>query len=452
LPQPGYYRWFIAGSLLVQSGAMEKNKQLLAACLLEIERSVGWGPASDWSNEDFENLSDKVFEKTGTRLSLSTMRRIWGRIRYDGFPNSATLNALAAFAGYTDWRSFCTQHATKENITENHDDVPAAPEIYEAIPKKSPARGIKRWAAISLLTGAIVLLAYQYNRNPKINYNANYVFSARKVTDDLPNSVVFTYDARAAAGAKVMIQQSWDTSRREYVDAKGTKHTSIYYYPGYFRAKLMINDKVVRQTPVYIQTKGWKAIAQREPLPVYFNNQDIWQKEKLSVSAKQMVKAFNGSQLNNHWVEFDNMREFPGIDGDNFVFETELRNTATVEECLCRKVRIVLLGANYPMMLPLAAKGCVADINVFLGDSAILGKEHDLSAFGCDFQNPQLLRCEVQKSMIKIFLNNNLILSVPHSKPMGKVLGIRVVFEGAGEITKVRLASAHANYDLMKKE
>src|SRR5262245_33362422 len=68
-------RWFIAGSLLVQIRAMEKNKQLLAACLAHIETALGWGNASDWSNADFDNLSDKIFEKTGTRLSLSTLRR-----------------------------------------------------------------------------------------------------------------------------------------------------------------------------------------------------------------------------------------------------------------------------------------------------------------------------------------------------------------------------------------
>jgi len=95
---------------------MENNKQWLAVCCLEIEESLGWGASAAWRNEDFESLAEKILEKTGISLSLSTMKRIWARVRYDNFPTNATLNALVVFINYKDWRNFCEQHPLNTDV------------------------------------------------------------------------------------------------------------------------------------------------------------------------------------------------------------------------------------------------------------------------------------------------------------------------------------------------
>jgi len=99
-----------------------------------------------------------------------------------------------------------------------------------------------------------------------------------------------------------------------------------------------------------------------------------------------MLRELTGSSLfNDTWVDFDNMREFPSIAGDHFTLETTLRNTSTVEECLCRKVKITILGRESVIVLPFSDKGCISDLRLFGGGQEIDGKDHDLSAFGCDF-------------------------------------------------------------------
>jgi hypothetical protein len=152
-------------------------------------------------------------------------------------------------------------------------------------------------------------------------------------------------------------------------------------------------------------------------------------------------------------LQFADIREFPGIDGDNFSFETVLRNTTTVEDCLCRKVRVILLGTNSPVILPLAATGCVADIYAYLGDTLLDGKKRDMSAFGCDIGNLQRLSCEVRGERMNLFLNNHMILSLPHKNSIGRLVGIRVLFEGSGEIEQMSISSpAGSHLDLLKKE
>src|ERR1700754_2469433 len=81
-----------------------KNDSALQQCRLLIESSLGWGDAASWTNEDFDTLSESIFDKTGVRLSVSTLKRIWGKVKYDSSPNMGTLNALARYAGFEGCR------------------------------------------------------------------------------------------------------------------------------------------------------------------------------------------------------------------------------------------------------------------------------------------------------------------------------------------------------------
>src|SRR6266481_242088 len=95
---------------------MEKEKQLLLLCRKLIEQSLNWGDGSIWSNDDFEQLSEKIFDKTKVKLSVSTLKRIWGKVRYENFPTTATLNALTGFLGYESWRDFKQKNLIEDEI------------------------------------------------------------------------------------------------------------------------------------------------------------------------------------------------------------------------------------------------------------------------------------------------------------------------------------------------
>ena len=89
---------------------MQTEEELIFTCRQRIEAELNWGPSDRWSNQDFEHLSDKIMERTQVRLSVSTLKRIWGKVRYDSLPTTTTLNALAQFSGYESWRYFVAEH------------------------------------------------------------------------------------------------------------------------------------------------------------------------------------------------------------------------------------------------------------------------------------------------------------------------------------------------------
>ena len=90
--------------LLLNDNPMAKDH--IQICKNEIEKSLKWGPADDWTNHDFEQLVEEIFAKTGANVSITTLKRVWGKVDYQSKPSISTLNVLALYLGYAHWRDF----------------------------------------------------------------------------------------------------------------------------------------------------------------------------------------------------------------------------------------------------------------------------------------------------------------------------------------------------------
>lgn len=82
------------------------------------EKKTGWGDSDLWSNQDFLELSEMIFDQTGKTLSHVTLKRIWGKVRYESLPHTSTLNTIVQFLGYRNWRDFCVQNPAAVTGTE----------------------------------------------------------------------------------------------------------------------------------------------------------------------------------------------------------------------------------------------------------------------------------------------------------------------------------------------
>jgi len=423
---------------------MEKEKQLLILCCRQIEQMLEWGDSEDWTNDDFEQLSEKIFVKTKVQLSVSTLKRLWGKVRYENFPATSTLNALATFMGYENWRAFRQKNdPSKNKATIINPPVGTGESVLlPPRPVQPEAKKVNKFlviAAIAILVGSVLLVV---KKKPYSSVDLSQIkFEAVKVSDTLPNSVIFNYDASAFHSDSVYIQQSWDPRRRERVDGNAKQHTSIYYNPGYFIAKLIVNNDIKKECIVNIQTHGWKGIIEKDPVPTYLSAKECHDHGFLGISTTALQQKTGTPVFNNTWVKFANVRDFATIDPNNFSFETSLRNTSAVEASVCRRVNVLLLLKGSAIILPLCDKGCISEINLFSGETWISGKDHDLSAFGCDFGQLQHLKCTVAGHHLKVYLNDKQVLDLPQKNKLPGIAGIRFEFEGAGEIKNVKLTT-----------
>ena len=66
------------------------------------------------SPKDFEFLSDVISNELNERISVSTLKRLWGYTRYLSSPSNSTLSTLCRLLGFRDWQDYV---ANRENTS-----------------------------------------------------------------------------------------------------------------------------------------------------------------------------------------------------------------------------------------------------------------------------------------------------------------------------------------------
>ncbi|MEJ7691835.1 hypothetical protein [Daejeonella sp.] len=404
-----------------------------------LEQKLGWGSSSGWNNQEFEDLSDKIFDATKTKLSVSTLKRISGKIKYEGSFNKSTLNALAQYIGFENWNSFAYSGFQRDSVTI----AESSPVIQAAGVNRAKSALKLKIVFTSVIIGLVILfLIYKnYSYNLSTETPASVKFVSRKITDNLPNSVVFNYDVSKIDADSFFIQQNWDPQRRQKISPKNHTLTSIYYYPGHFNARLIANEKVLKKSRVFIKTKGWKGIIEQEPVPIYLSNEEIKKTGAIGISKETLKEKTGLNVFNSVNTWFLNVRSFNGLNADNFQFEGTLRNTSAVNVSLCRRIYIFILFNGGAFTIPLADRGCISSLYLTTGQRTIDGKENDLSKFGCDFKEDQKVECRVQNKVMTIVLNGKRIFQESVAENLAELVGIKISFEGTGEIKNVRLGA-----------
>jgi hypothetical protein len=419
---------------------IESEDILLAHCKKLIEEKLGWGNSEKWTNQDFEELSQRIFEVTAITLSPTTLKRIWGKVKYDSAPTITTLNTLAQFIGFEHWRAFRQNHFPK-----NEDIEPLVVQVHT---NGEAAKTAKRPYVFSfilpllLVFGAISWYFLSKAQNTPVQINpAYYSFSSKKVVSvGVPNSVIFDYDASKAPYDSVYIQQDWDPSKRVKVSKEQQQHTSVYYYPGSFQAKLVVGTQVVQEHNLFIQTDGWLPLIQQEKIPVYFKQEDAINDGHLGLSVEKIQAQNIPLKPAAPIIQYSNLKDFGDIKTDNFIFETSVRNTYREGASVCQYTEIGLLCEGTAIMIHLSAKGCISENSLYFIDHGISGKEHDLSKFGTDFKDFVKVRCESVNGKVKIFVDNQLAYEFPYRSPISKIMGITYRFQGAGLVDDVKLS------------
>ncbi len=407
-----------------------------------IENKLEWGETANWSTADFEKLSDKIQEKTGVILSVSTLKRIFGRIDYQSKPALTTLNTLAQYLGYEDWRAFHNAYAQKE--------IPQA-QVLSKSTFEPQVSAQKKYGPVFIIAISSVLVlvlvglfGYRFVQKKKQFNSSTFRFSSKTMlTQGLPNSVVFDYDASAAnENDSVFIAQSWDTSRKMQVDRNGKHHSAIYYYPGYFRAKLIIGNKIVHEHDIQIKTDGWLGVVEaawgKEPL--YFKKDEIALPHEIAVT-QELLKSYKIDLLPEAPpVRFYNQKNMTGVMTNNFSFETDIKTGTGGSGNSCQRVEVLLQSKNDIFIVPLVNTACIGDIALTAGGFYTDSKQDDLSGFGCDLSEWTKLKIVCKNQQIRFWINDKPVYATTIKNTPTEIVGLQYRFKGAGFIRNTRLS------------
>jgi hypothetical protein len=298
---------------------------------------------------------------------------------------------------------------------------------------------------VVLITIAIIattLIAMYIKKEPAPVVASAYTFSYKPVTRDIPNSVIFSYNAKTSPTDSIFIQQSWDPRTRTLVDKNQYQHTSVYYRPGSYHAKLVVNKQIVKELPLLIATNGWLGLIAHQPIPVYLNRAEYINQDMMNLPVATILKKNIELEPQPPMVEFYNVGNFEPVTLADFSFSVEVKNGYYEGAATCRFMEISLITDGVPVIIPLSAKGCVSDLNLLDGNNMVSGKKTDLSGFGTDPGEWIKVTCHSTASKIQYYVNDKLAYesALPHKKL--NIVGLGYYFQGTGSVKKIELRQA----------
>lgn len=421
------------------------DRNFLNHCKLLIEQRLKWIDSDDWKQRDFEDLGELIYQKTKVLLSLSTLRRIWKK-DFTGLPHPGTLNALAQFLDYTDWKTFKqAQRNYIKKTVDRPDDTIQTPSESKPIRKAFRLNFLKSPRILIPLLALLLLIPMLIIFIPRIQSKqsyANIIFTSKKsVTSGVPNTVIFNYDISPLKVDSVTIQQSWDERRRARVARDKHYHTSVYYYPGFHKAKLMIGDEIIKEHFIHVNTDGWLVLARYkmdDEIPLYIRDNFI-DAGRLYVSPETLKNNKLDLSESSWWVSFYNVQTFDSVDGDYFTLETRVKNDLAEGGLTGQYFWLILMCEQGRMLIPLTEPGCVGNISIRFLENGRLGTENDLSMFGCNMAEWNSLRCINTQKSVRIELNDKSIYQMTYTTSAGKIIGIHLIFHGCGAVDWVYL-------------
>lgn len=381
-----------------------------------VEKSLEWGEVSSWHSKMFEELSEKVFDDTGTMLSVATLKRFFGVVSHTGMPSTTTLDALSKFVGAENWRNFKV----------------ATP--HRKFKIKAPGKGM--YVSLGFIL-AIVAISLIGNRRPPLEINSSeFQFSSKVLSREYPNSVVFDFNIPDHIDTDSLhIQQYWDPSKTVVLEQGQTQATGIYYHPGYFKAKLMVEGQEAQSHDLFLKSNGWLGQLEYQPIPKYFEPFQEGSRLTIPHEILQEVALRDEPLVTSlHWID-----DLGNISGDHFNFEAVIANTFDDRWAVCQRIAIYFIGTDGAMIIPFSKIGCSSDLNMMLNDVYLRGKEHDLSALSTDFDDPRSLSVQVRNQEVQVLIEGEEVYQATYQETMGRLVGVRFKFLGVGEVRSFKL-------------
>lgn len=403
------------------------EQNFLELCKKRIEEKyhLGNGDAKI-KQRDFEYLIDLIEEKSGTKLSISTLKRIW-RDAEEQNPHPSTLNALVSILEYKDWLDFKLKNTPGQ----------ASKNVYKKdIGYKNQKVILLFVLILALGTGSFFFL----NTNTSDFSDADEVLfaSVNTVSKGVPNTVIFNYNVADIKADSFFIQQDWNPKHRDRINPGGEFFSSIYYVPGYHKAKLVANETFLKIIPIHIQTDGWMSAAfyNYDERPVYIDvdksSDGILTADKDEILGSSLdIKRFSE-------LRFINIREYSGVNGHNFKAETRFRYRKFLHDP-CPNIQLTVHTEVHIYFVPLTLKGCESNLEIKIGEIYQSGKDNDLSVFGANIFNWQQLELSVRNKKGDVFLNGSKIYSITFEEDFGDIKGLDFRTSGLAEIDYIRL-------------
>lgn len=413
------------------------NEEYITKCRFLIEKKIGRGSYLNWTNGDYEKLSEQITEELKEYISTSSLKRIFGKVNYASAPSISTLNILVRFVGYKDWYEFV-------NVQKVSGDPLPLPETDTVV--KGEKRRFNTIALTAGITVILVLLAglawwFTQKESQEHNYSISYKMS--KTTS--PSNVVFEYDISNIKSNEVYLDFNDHFAKRDIrkkLDKNQHTITHTYMISSVYRPLLSIDGKVVDTLNVPVYSDGWEFViakylpASKEFFPVAVPS--ISKKNGiLTIPASEVYKYIEDT-VRDYWIKYRYIKNFD-VPPDHLSFKIKGRSRSYFKNH-CNEIDVWLICANNNIVFKIFDPGCGGEYSkVQLGNKILDGNYNDLSAFGHDLSEWQEIALRVDNKKATISIGNKIIYEGTIEGEIGTLSGFIIHSKGPSEFDYVDL-------------
>lgn len=397
-----------------------KDNPYLVKCLELIEMKYNLGNVLSWTDKDYKNLSDQIYQVSGLIISVLTLKRLFGRIDTGmGYtPQDATKNALAIYLGYPSWSDFI---------------LSIDPNAKEKKKKKFSSKNI--FIVIIILSIIITFFSAKKVFSPKINLN-EINFKGENLIGIAPHTSTFYYDISKINTDSIYID--FNDNQKIYIEKNKSFIKHGYLIPFYFNVKMMHKDQFLGETFVHVLSPAWEArlsYAKFEPtiivLPMDSTNFLYVSPAKVQSNGLDKTKGY-------YCIDYRYFADF-SISGDQFSFECTIKNSKLTGGLFCNDVSFSLICEHNNIASDFNNKGCEGGITFKISDIQVNSQYNDLSSFNIDISEWKHVVLKVKSNESQLFLDNKQLFKTSYSKKLGKLKGINFNTMGSGMIKKIIL-------------
>jgi hypothetical protein len=413
------------------------DRDFVTMCLREIFEKNGYEDPQQLAQRDFEHISAEIAAKTTILISVATLKRLM-QGRFARLPQTATLNAISQYLGYSNWQEYKITARRKSEAAAAA--KPAATKSELPVERAIKVHPVRKTVPLALLVGAclVLLIGYSVIQPANPNYD-KATFSFRKTTgNDIPNTVVFSYDVDEVNADSFFIQQSWDWNRRVRVDKNQYTLTDTYYEPGYHTAKLIANDSIIKTVGVSIPTNGWFFYSKRDffaVIPKYITTDGRPGDGTLSLTPREL-----SADTGERYYFYLNIPPEAQGSADDYRFKARVK-VEPLGTSPCPFVIPEVFCENGAMYIKATLKGCTGESLLQFGDHHLNGRTADLSALGIDVTNWIDIELVCKNKEATVYYDGTAVLSLTYDQSAGRIAGFGFISNGLCKVDFVELMS-----------
>ncbi len=466
---------------------IRRERFLLEVCKKHISKKLRWAPSDEWTHGDYQKLSELIFNQTNVQISHNTLKRIWGKLPFEGTPNTSTRDALARFAGFIDWEdlrqktpdddestpesgspaaiisnpiyhqpegitrnsgfdnrtpSVSTPHLDSNAGTSNSGRQPLKGRTYYRKPDfgNQKLNIVLSWIASLFMGGLLLAWAlWVFWPNQEPDYSQIKIVASSTVAK-APNTVIFNYDVSNFPDSVFIV---FHDDKFKYLDPAAKTVSYVYYMPNYYIARVVTGGKVVKKIPVHCTTEGWEMVGPYSIEP--FNYPQF---HKIDTSVKGMLHLNPDSTIfpktgvpQQFWVSYRLVKSFD-YSADDIWIEARVRNNPKEGGQPWFESSIMAVGEFNTNLATYAGKGTSGMVDFKLGEQSIPPGNKDLSFLERDMSQWQLLGIRLDGKKAAVMEGDSVVHQVSYQKKFGSLKGVILRFKGCGAVDWVRIKTS----------